>query len=151
MTKSRFRLLIIANWSFTLLALAASIFGRRTLPDQLQEYLKSRSTTAPSTYETVSIWIAFASIVFAIVVSIGIFLIKRWGRALILPSYALTYVLICADLVFNPTRPVYIQTGLTNLLFSLSYVAGGVILALVFFSPPIAGLFANSTRRVDGA
>jgi hypothetical protein len=79
MTKTRFRFIIAANWSFTLLAVVASVFGRRSLPAELQEYLKSRSTTMLSTYQTVSIWVAFASIVFGVVVSIGIFLGKTLG------------------------------------------------------------------------
>ena len=133
MTKQQFRILIVLNWLLTITAAIVFLSTRTSLPTELKTYLENQKSIGESTADSILLWVDVSLLVFAITVSIGLLLFKRWARSFLLPVYLFSVLLI-------PTRAVYIDTGWSQLVFSLANMTGGMILALVFFSP-LSALF----------
>ncbi|HXI88375.1 MAG TPA: hypothetical protein VNO24_00040 [Blastocatellia bacterium] len=127
MTKQQFRVLIVLNWLLTIAAAIVFLSTRTSLPTELKTYLENQKSIGSSA-DSILLWIDVSLLVFAIAASIGLLLFKRWAKSVLLPVYFVSVLLI-------PTRAVYIDTGWSQLVFSLANMTGGMILALVFFSP----------------
>jgi hypothetical protein len=128
MTKRQFRTLIVLNWLLTLTVVAAFYSTQSFLPTELKTYLENQKNAPISTSDNILLWIDITLLVFTIAISIALFLFKSWARKLFIIGYIISVLLI-------PTRPVYIDTGWTHLIFNLGNIIGGMILALVYFSP----------------
>lgn len=135
MTKRQFRILIVLNWLLTIIAAIVFLSTRTSLPTELKTYLENQGSSGESTADSILLWVDVSLLVFAIVVSIGLLLFKRWARNFLFAVYVLSVSLI-------PTRAVYIDTGWAQLMFTLETMTGGMILALVYFSP-LSALFAS--------
>jgi len=133
MTKKQFRILIVLNWLLTITAAIVFLSTRTSLPTELKTYLENQKSIGESTADSILLWVDVSLLVFAIAASIGLLLFKRWARRLVILVYLFSVLLI-------PTRAVYIDTGWSQLVFSLANMTGGMILALVFFSP-LSALF----------
>jgi hypothetical protein len=126
--KRTLRILIILNWMTAIAAVVVSTATRKYLPSELTSYLEAKSRSGSSQFNRVVIWLEIILLAISLIDSVGLFLLRRWAKLLLLPLYALAMGLL-------PTNPVYIQTGWTRLLLSLSTLIGGIILGMIFFSP----------------
>jgi len=131
--KRQLRILIVLNWLLTIIAAIVFLSTRTSLPTELKTYLENQKSLGESSADGIFLWVDVSLLVFAIAASIGLFLFKRWARNFLLAIYLFSVLLI-------PTRAVYINTGWAQLMFSLADMTGGMILALVFFSP-LSALF----------
>jgi len=125
--KKVLRVLIMLNWATAIAAVIVSQ-STRHLPPELNPFFESRRQLGATQFENAVSWIEIVLFFFSVADSIGLFLIRRWAKLLLLPLYTVATLLI-------PTNAVYIQTGWTRMLLGMSTLFGGMIIALVFFSP----------------
>ena len=59
---------------------------------------------------------------------VGLFLFKKWARHLVLLCYVI-------GLIFLFTRAAYVRSGLVDVMLNVITTLGGVIFALMYFSP----------------
>lgn len=128
MSRQKFRLLIILSW---LLAVGAAIFSfstERMLPPELKSYLDTQANTPITMPDMILTIISVVYLIFHFMVSVGLFLFKRWAKALFLPLLAIGSILII------PLGP-YVDTGWATFLYYLCNLLDGITLAVVYFSP----------------
>jgi hypothetical protein len=131
--KKIFRILIVLNWATAIAGTIVYVTTRGSLPVELTPYLESRTRLGVTQFERAILWTETVLFMVSVVDSIGLFHFRRWARMLLVPLYVIATLLL-------PTNAVYIQTGWTRMLFSMSTVIGGMIIAMVFFSP-LAAVF----------
>ena len=116
------------NWATAIGGVIVYVETRRSLPVELTQYLESRRRFGVTQFERVMLWTETILFVVSVIDSVGLFQFRRWARTLLVPLYVIATLLL-------PTNAVYIQTGWTRLLLSISTLIGGMIIAMVFFSP----------------
>jgi len=126
--KKIFRILIVLNWATAIAGAIVYVTTRGSLPVELTPYLENRRRLGVTQFERAILWIEIVLFIVSVVDSIGLFHFRRWARTLLVPLYVIATLLL-------PTNAVYIQTGWTRMLLSISTVIGGMIIAMVFFSP----------------
>lgn len=141
--KKILRILIALNWATAIVAVIVSQAARQHLPTELTSFLESRQRLGATQFEKVVVWVEIVLFFFSIADSVGLFLFRRWARLLLLPLYIVATLLV-------PANAVYIQTGWTRMLLGISTLLGGMVIALVFFSP-LAEVFniKQTNERVD--
>jgi hypothetical protein len=128
MTKQNFRILVVLEWLIIISGLVVYFLTKAALPSEVREYLENQNSAPLTTADMIFFCVSVVLILLTIVTSIGLFFFKRWSKTLLLLSYVVTILL-------TPTHTVYINTGWTELLFTVGDILGGMILALVYFSP----------------
>jgi hypothetical protein len=143
--KKILRILITLNWATAIAAVIVFLATRQYLPTELTPYFESRRRLGATQFERVVVWIEIVLFFFSVADSVGLFLFRRWAKLLLIPLYTVATLLI-------PTDAVYIQTGWERMLFGISTLFGGMIIALVFFSP-LAEVFdlKPDTERFAGS
>src|SRR5262249_41139492 len=122
------RTLIMLNWATAIAGTIVYVTTRGSLPQELTQYLESRRLIGVTQFERAILWTETVLFIVSVVDSVGLFHFRRWARTLLVPLYVIATLLL-------PTNAVYIQTGWTRMLLSISTVFGGMIIAMVFFSP----------------
>lgn len=128
MSRQNFRILIVLSWLLAIVTVVISSATEIFLPSELKGYLDAQKNTPITASESIKFIFAIVYIIFSFVISVGLFLFKRWAKTLLLLSYAIGALLLLA---FGP----YVQTGLVDSLEYLGNILNGIILALVYFSP----------------
>lgn len=126
--KKILRILITLNWATAIAAVIVSQAARQHLPTELIPFFESRQRLGATQFEKVVVWVEIVLFFFSVADSVGLLLFRRWAKLLLIPLYAVATLLI-------PTNAIYVQTGWTRMLLSISTLFGGTIIALVFFSP----------------
>jgi hypothetical protein len=136
MTITRFRVYLIAS-ALLAIAAVATVF----LPDGYSSVLADAYANEPPSWlfenEAVAIGVGITTLVIAIVGFVGLFLLKRWGRAVSLGITVLSF-------------PVYLLTGptlsspLEAMLTDASTLVWGACLALAYYSPVAARFDAGA-------
>lgn len=143
MSKQKFRLFLVINWLLVLAYIVVSITTESLLPPEIQSYLDAQLNTPITLFEIVLLIIGVVYFIFCIVLSVGLFLFKKWAKAILLPSSVLSLLLFL--LVFN-TKPV-IETGWASFIGDILSLFEGIILALVYFSP-ISRMFEKNQHTM---
>ena len=125
--RTALRTAIVAEWGFLLAVTILSFLLPSLLPEPLRTWETQRLETDPSGMELVLLGVLMADLVVALVASVGLFLLKAWGRWLYLAS--LIVMFLCVPFL-GPT----VSHGLVDTLEGLSTLLSGVILGLAFFS-----------------
>ena len=124
--KRTLRILIVLNWVTAIAAGTVAGITSKYLPMELIAFQENQRQV------TQLQWVVFVIegflLLLSVINSIGLFLFRRWARSMLVPLYVLALLLL-------PSNAVYIQTGWTKMLFNLSYLVSGMIIAIVFFSP----------------
>jgi hypothetical protein len=141
--KKTLRILIILNWATAIAGVVASLVTRKYLPPELASYLSAKNQSEVSQIAKVVIWVEIFLLIVSFIDSIGLFLLRRWAKRLLVPLYVVATALI-------PTASVYIQTGWTRMLLSVSTLIGGIIIGVVFFSPLAAAFNGGDTEQIVG-
>lgn len=128
MTRKNFRILLVLSWLLVIAGVVVSFVTESFPPPELQTYLQRVENSPLANGEIVLAIVDVAFIVLAVVLTVGLFLFKRWAKTLLPMSYALGLVLI-------PVNGPYIESGWVTTLFYLGSLVDGIILALVYFSP----------------
>ena len=128
MTRKNFRILLVLSWLLVIAGVMASFITEKTLPPELQSYLERVENAPLTNSEIVLAVVDIAFIVFAVVLTVGLFRFRRWAKTLLPISYVLGLALIPGD---GP----YVESGWASFLFFLGSLVDGIILALVYFSP----------------
>jgi hypothetical protein len=127
MSLSTFRILVIAELLISLATVVADMASASMLPEPLREYLESSSEELTPALG-VAILLALSVLALAFISCIGLLIPWRPARLLYTLSYALSF-------------PVYflvgpqVSTQITAFLTALGMFIGGVIWALIYFSP----------------
>ena len=128
MTRKNFRILLVLSWLLVIAGVVVSFATKNSLPSELQSYLE-RVENAPLTNgEIVLAVVDITFVVFAIVLTVGLYRFRRWAKTLLPVSYVLGLVLI-------PVNGPYVESGWVSILFYSGSLMDGIILALVYFSP----------------
>jgi hypothetical protein len=148
LSKSSFRLLLVAEIFLQIAGVVVSAFTAWLLPTELRTFMR----TAPTSNFSTSDWVVLVQGVIFIVVflasRIGLFVFWRRARQLYLVSVIL---LLGLTPFFGP----YIDAGWGHALDSAALVSSGLILALIYFSPfsqnfEVAGCQPNQAlERID--
>ena len=137
MTITHFRVYLIAS---TLLGIAAvaTVF----LPDGYSPALAEAYANEPLPWlyenDAVAIGVGAAALAITIVAFVGLFLLKRWGRAL---SLGITVLFLPLYLLTGPTLSSPIEAMLTD----ASTLVWGVCLALAYYSPVATRIASRAT------
>jgi hypothetical protein len=128
LSKSTFRLLLVAEVLFHISAVVVTALTAWLLPIELRAFMR----TAPTSDFSTADWVVFGQGVIFIVVflasRIGLFVFWRRARKLYLVS---VIILLGLTPFFGP----YIDAGWGQALDSAALVSSGLILALIYFSP----------------
>ena len=119
------------QWAFGFLSVIINIYGRKSLPLELQTYLNSAGNPELSVAYHNIISFAVPPILFFVnfIASIGVFLIRSWARKIYLCSlslYPLLHIILGGILVSRP----YACT-----LNDYSLILVGFTIGLLYFSP----------------
>lgn len=128
MSTRTFRILLAV---YILIAVASGISDfatRNMLPEPLREYHAAEYASEMSQNDWLLAFGGMTVLALAVISTIGLFLFWRPARLLYTLSYVITYVLI---FLMGPT----VSTPLTAFLVDLGTFLGGVIWALIYFSP----------------
>ena len=121
------RTLIIVELVSALLGTYADIALQSTFPLELQAYLLTESQ-GPLGAGDVLKGVVFGALLVAVVVAwVGLWLLKRWARTL---YTTLVVISLVVTLFLGPV----VTSALGAALYSISSLAGGVILGLLWFS-----------------
>lgn len=130
MSVTTFRLLLAALVLLTIGIVISDTLSRAQLPEPLKAYLDAEDNAEPKMNPTMMAvgFMALSVGALAIISTIGLFVLWRPARIL----YTLSFVVaLPLYLLMGPT----INTGLTEFLSELASFLGGVIWALIYFSP----------------
>jgi hypothetical protein len=125
MTKRTFRLLILLHWSLVFVAVVIAVVTKKSLPTELVAYMDAQAKI-PTSFSHEVLWLIYAIVTVA--AWIGLLLFKNRARHLVLFCYV-------AGLVFLSTRAAYVRSGLIEVMLNVITTLGGVIFALMYFSP----------------
>ena len=121
------RTLIIVELVSALLGIYADIALQSTFPRELQVYLFTQSQGPFSTGEALKVVVLVAFIVALVVAWVGLWFVKRWSRTLYVTVVIISLVL---TLFLGPV----VTSALAAALYSISSLAAGVMLGLLWFS-----------------
>jgi len=128
MTQKNFRILLVLRWLLVIASVVASFATENSLPPELQSYLERVENAPFANGEIVLAVVDGTFVVFAVVLTVGLFRFRRWAKTLLPMSYILGLVLI-------PVNGPYVESGWVSMLFYLDSLVDGIILTLVYFSP----------------
>jgi hypothetical protein len=128
MSRRGFRLLLIANWALTLVAVFAHFTSQRAMPTELQGWLQAYQHDLQRQASSVRVLLVLLYVVVQLAVTIGLFTFKRWAKSLLLPITVLGYLLVGVSTI------IVDREWVVSLKSALSMVYG-MIIALVYFSP----------------
>lgn len=141
MTITRFRLLLILSAILPLAAIAMAF-----LPGGYSQALSDAYASEPVPWLFEKEWVALAVGLVALAVTIagfvGLFLLKRWGRAL---SLYVTVLCLPLYLLTGPTLASPIEAMVND----ASMLVWGACLALAYFSPIGARIEAGAVSRTE--
>ena len=121
------RTLIVVELVSALLGIYADIVLQSSFPPPLQSYLMTQAQGPLSVGDAFSVAIVLPLIVALFVAWVGLWFLKRWARTL---YTVLVVVFLVVTLFLGPV----VTSAFAAMLYSVSALAGGVILGLVWFS-----------------
>ena len=127
MNLQTFRLLVIALLLLSLGTIVAEMTTTSMLPESLQTYVESRNSDLTPMLG-VAILLALSVLALAFISCIGLLIPWRPARLLYTVSYLLSFPIY---FMVGPT----VSTEITTFLTALGMFLGGVIWALIYFSP----------------
>lgn len=122
---------ILLHWLLVVAYIVVSMITESLLSPEIISDLDTQLNTPITLFEIILLIIAAIYYIFCIVLSVGLFLFKKWAKTILLPSYVLSSLFF---LLFFNTKPV-IETGWASFLGDILSLVEGIILALVYFSP----------------
>jgi hypothetical protein len=128
MTRQNFRKMLVLDWLLLIAAVIVSFTTESLLPAELRSYLEARRNAPMTGGDIVFAAVGLGLLIFAVVLSVGLFRFRRWAKQLLPPSYVIGLTLL-------PALGAHVETGWATLMFYLCSLADGVILAVVYFSP----------------
>ena len=128
MTRKNFRILLVLSWLLVIAGVIVSFATENSLPPELQSYLERVENAPLANGEIVLAVVDVTFVVFAVVLTVGLFRFRRWAKTLLPMSFILGLVLI-------PINGPSVESGWASSLFYLGSLVDGIILALVYFSP----------------
>ena len=137
MTIARFRLFLIASATLSIAAITTAF-----LPDGYSQALADAYASEPPPWlfkkEGIATGVDMTALAITVVGFAGLFLLKRWGRAL---SLGITVLCFPLYLLTGPTLSSPIEAMLTD----ASTLAWGACLALAYYSPVAARIEGRVT------
>ena len=130
MTRSQFRLLVVANQFLILATLVVpAVTDQWLMPPELKAYFDIDASVLDlaTALDYLPFWVARAVIAVGIIAAIGLCYGKRWGRTLFL----LTFIISLTTTFLSET---FVSTAPTVFFSYLATVTEGMILALAYFS-----------------
>ena len=121
------RMLIVVELLSALLGIYADIALQATFPPELQAYLLTESQGPFSAGDAVKGVFFLALVVALIVAWVGLWLLKRWARTLYTTLVVISLVM---TLFLGPV----VTSAFAAALYSISSLAGGIMLGLLWFS-----------------
>ncbi len=118
-------MLLMANWVIFFAVIIFILLGRNKLPPELQSYLSAQRAVNVSNIDLI---FDLIYLVLTMAAWIGLYRFKAWSRELFIASFII-------GLAGLPMRPIYIHTGWMQLIGSLSSILGGMLIAVVYYSP----------------
>ena len=139
MTITRFRLLLVAS-----AILPVAVIATAFLPGGYSQALSDAYAAEPVPWlfekEWVALAVGLAALAVTIVGFVGLFLLKRWGRAL---SLYMTVLGLSLYLLSGPT----LLSPIEAILSDASMLVWGACLAVAYFSPIGARIEAGAVSR----
>jgi len=126
--KRTYRILIVLNWATAILGGIVYVATRNYMPVEILLYRERMIRLGVSPFRIILFCVDVILIIVCVINSIGLFRFRKWAKTLLVPLYVIAILGV-------PTNPVYIETGWTHMVFYISSVIGGMILAMTFFSP----------------
>lgn len=130
MTRSQFRLLVVANQLLILASIVVpEITDRWLMPSELQAYIAMDASVlnVATTLSDVPFWVARVIVAIGVVAAIGLCFGKPWGRTL----YLLTFI---ASLITTFLWEYFVSTALSVVVSYVATITEGMILGLAYFS-----------------
>lgn len=136
--ESVLRLLVVGQWLLAVLSIVIFQLEVSHLPFLLQEYAEAEAVRPPTPADAVVGWLTLLWGVGSLVASVGVFLLRRWGRPIFLAMALLGCVL---QALLEPS----VTTGWSVAAETAAQVLVGVTIGVAYFSP-VRGHFAR--RRI---
>jgi hypothetical protein len=128
-----FRILLIAEWVIVAVGGVVSVWSEAFLPAPLKEYVDAIAKTPYTVRDQVLLGVGMLLLLLAIVVTIGLYRLRNWARALLVLNLVLG---LLGSLFYGP----YVETSVGRTFSDLGVLLEGAIVALVFL-PPVSGYF----------
>jgi hypothetical protein len=141
LNKTNFRLLIVAEILLTIGGVIASFLGEASLPEALRTFESTRYEAETVPMLLVSFGLFILILICLLIAWVGLLLFWRPARPLYLLSMA-------AGLFLMPFLGPFVDTGLSYALAEAVNIIGGIILALVYFSP-LKELFERTKAPIN--
>jgi len=143
MSKNNFRLLIVASLLLALLSGGYDYLWPDTVSEQIIEYAYEIEPEIVGTKLVVLVVIGVIATIFAVVSFFGLLLFKSWAK----PMYLAGFVLF---MPLYPFMGVTVYSGISQILYDLSVIASGAILAMLYFSP-VSELYRSKNLTNQGS
>ena len=134
------RLLVLLELALLLLSLFATFRLESYLHPLLQEYLALQELSAPTTQDSIILWVGIPFVLAHIVSVVGLLFVKIWAKYLYL-------FVIVVEHMLTPFVGPFVEHGLTTAISNLGVLLQGAILAMLFFS---SSAF-NKSKHADAA
>lgn len=130
MSKTQFRLLVIASFAFSIFGSMADLIFSDPLVKQISEYAESLEPEWSDTRIYVSIGYVLICIFYMLYTFLGLLLF--WNSA--------RHVYLAGLIILTPLCPalgigVMITSGISQALYDIGSILTGVVLALIYFTP----------------
>ncbi len=124
------RVAIVTLWLSVALSVAVSFSLESDLPVLLQEYLLWDLEREWTRFEFALILVETVVVVVSLVGSVGLFMLRIWGRNLFVLS-------VLALTVLTPFTGPTVQHGIQSVFSDIESLCDGLVLAIVFFTDAI--------------
>ncbi|WP_444884620.1 hypothetical protein [Microbulbifer sp. PSTR4-B] len=128
MSKNQYRTLIVLSLAIGLLSGVYDYIWPDPITDQVFDYIVEIEPEIDGTKLVVAGALAVLAIIMALVSVVGLLLFKSWARHV----YAAGFV---AAFALYPFMGVTVYSGFSQVLYDISMVLSGVLLALMYYSP----------------
>jgi hypothetical protein len=130
MNKNQFRLFLFSSVIFAILALVVSFWFPSQNVDVVNDYIIELEMASPEQYFSDMLLLVIGVLVAVAVVAsyAGLLFFKSWARHLYVASFVLalpTYFM----------GGLFVTSGIEDLLYDLSMLISGAVVALIYFSP----------------
>jgi hypothetical protein len=136
------RICVVLEWAFAGLGLALSLLLESSLPDPLRHWLATQAQWDIGFLEVILLVVMITTVLCALVGSVGLLLLKRWGAWLYLASLIIAYVVL-------PLLGPSVEHAITETVADIATLLSGLILGLAFFSDALRAHNAEPLRRAN--
>ncbi len=128
MSKNQFRTLIVVSLVIGLLSSVYDYIWPDPITDQVFDYIVEIESGVEGASLVAAGVLAIVAIIMALVALIGLLLFKSWARHVYAAGFLAAFALY-------PFMGITVYSGFSLVLYDMSMVLSGVLLALMYYSP----------------